>query len=462
MTSPPASQAETGDAAAHSRLDANQWVLAVGLVLGVTLVAFEVTAIITALPTITDELGGDSLYGVSLAIYTLANMVSLVVAGRLADRRGPAGVYAVSVLVFILGLVVAGAAPSMWILVLGRLLQGLGAGGFSPIAYMLVKRAFPADRQPMMYVYLSAGWVLPSLVGPLFGGLVTDAFGWRWVFYGIIPVAVAVGLAGVIPMRAYGPSPHEGDGDDRRIALMALVAAIGTGAVVLAVPSSSLAVALLGAAVGLVLAVPALRVLVPAGSFTGRPGYPAVLTVRLLAAATFIGVDSFIPLAADRIHGASPLVQGFVIVGATVSWTGGSVLAARWAGLTPARASRIGFVVMALSTVAVVPVLWDWWPLWAVFAAWTVGGVGMGILFNPTTVASMSYAEPGREGAVSGQVRLVDSLGYSIGYGIGGAFVAAADRGQFGLPLALGLCFAAAVAGCAAGAGVSRGVRAAE
>lgn len=462
MTSPPDSPATAGAAPARSPLDTTQWVLAVGLVLGVTLVAFEVTAIITALPTITDELGGDSLYGVSLAIYTLANMVSLVVAGRLADRRGPAGVYAVSVLVFVVGLLVAGAAPTMWILVLGRLLQGLGAGGFSPIAYMLVKRAFPADRQPMMYVYLSAGWVLPSLVGPLFGGLVTDAFGWRWAFYGIIPLAVAVGLAGVIPMRAYGPSPHDGDGDDRRIAVMALIAAVGTGAVVLAVPSSSLTVALVGSVVGIALAVPALRVLVPAGSFTGRAGYPAVLTVRLLAAATFIGVDSFIPLAADRIHGAAPLVQGFIIVGATVSWTGGSVLAAHWTGLTPAAASRIGFAVMAVSTVAVVPVLWDWWPLWAVFAAWTVGGVGMGILFNPTTVASMSYAEPGREGAVSGQVRLVDSLGYSIGYGIGGAFVATADRGQIGLPLALGMCFAAAVAGCVAGVGLSTGVRAAE
>jgi hypothetical protein len=83
----------------------------------------------------------------------------------------------------------------------------------------------------------------------------------------------------------------------------------------------------------------------------------------------------------------------------------------------------------------------------------------MGILYNPTTIASMSYAEPGREGAVSGQVRLIDSLGFSLGYGIGGAFIAAADRGQIELVTALGLGFASAIAAAALGMAASRGVR---
>ncbi len=461
MTSPPEHGTTSSDVASARppKLDTTQFVLAIGLVLGVTLVAFEVTAIITALPTITDELGGDSLYGVALAIYTLANMVSLIVAGRLADKHGPTGVYLISVAVFVVGLVVAGAAPNMWIVVLGRLLQGLGSGGFSPVAFILVKRAFPEQRQPMMYAWLSAGWVLPSLVGPLFGGLITDAFGWRWVFYGIVPVAVLVGLLGAIPMRAYGPSPHAGDGEDRRMGSLALIAAIGIGALVLALPASNFIVVVLGSLVGLAVATPALRRLLPAGSFTARPGFPAVLTVRLLAAAAFIGVDSLAPLAADRIHGASPLVQGFVIVGASISWTGGQMLSTRLTGLTVARASTIGFAVMGAATLAVVPIVWAGWPLWAVFVAWTVGGVGMGLLYNPTTVASMSYAEPGREGAVSGQVRLIDSLGFSLGYGVGGAFIAAADRGQIALVTALVLGFATAVTAAVVGLAASRGVR---
>ena len=58
----------------------------------------------------------------------------------------------------------------MWVVVLGRVLQGAGSGAFGTIAYLLVKRAFPDDRQPMMYAVLSAGWVLPSLLAPALAG----------------------------------------------------------------------------------------------------------------------------------------------------------------------------------------------------------------------------------------------------------------------------------------------------
>jgi MFS family permease len=98
-------------------LTRQQPTLAVGMVLGVTLVAFEMTAVITALPT-------------------------------MADRRGPARPYALSLATFITGLLVAAAAPNMGVMVIGRALQGAGTGGLAPIAYVLVTRAFPDDRQP--------------------------------------------------------------------------------------------------------------------------------------------------------------------------------------------------------------------------------------------------------------------------------------------------------------------------
>ena len=116
-------------------LTREQRTLAIGLVMGVTLVAFEMTAVITALPTISDELGGESLYGVALAAYTLADVVALVAAGELADRRGPTLPYVLSLCMFVIGLVVAASAPTMGVIVLGRALQGAGTGGLAPIAY---------------------------------------------------------------------------------------------------------------------------------------------------------------------------------------------------------------------------------------------------------------------------------------------------------------------------------------
>jgi MFS family permease len=444
-------------------LSSNQRLLAVGLVLGVTLVAFETTAVITALPTITDELHGDSLYGVALASYTLADVVALVAGGALADRKGPALPFVLAVMTFIAGLIVAGTATSMAIVVLGRVLQGAGTGGFAPLAYVLVKRAFPERRQATMYAVLSAGWVLPSLVAPFFAGFVTERFGWRWVFLGIIPLAVAVGALASRPMMAYGPVAPDDDGTAVRATtrlMWALAAATGVGAFAIGLRSGNVIVAGAITAAGVAVAIPALRRLLPPGFFSARRGMPAVLSARVLATAAFLGVDSFVPLAADRVHGATPLVQGLVIIGAALSWTLGQALMARRPDVDPRRAVALGFALLIAGTVLVLPVLWPAWPLWATFLSWPVGGLGMGILFNPTSVAAMSYAQGGNEGTVSSQVHLADSLGFSLMGACGGAIVAVADRTSLTLRGALGIEFGLAIACALAGVLAARHVAA--
>lgn len=450
--------ASVGVTAVTTSLAPGRRLLAAGLVLGVTLVAFETTAVITALPTITDELGGDSLYGVALAAYTLANLVSLVAAGALADRRGPALPFLLSVATFVAGLAVAGSATSMAMVVAGRTLQGAGTGGFAPIAYILVKRAFPEDRQAMMYALLSAGWVLPSLVAPAFAGAVTDQFGWEWVFLGIIPLAIGVGALASRPMLAFGPVSDPDPAAGQRV-LVAIAAAAGVGGIVVGLQAAHLAVAVTTTLAGVAVAVPALRRLLPPGTFSARDGLAAVLASRVLATATFLGVDSFVPLAADRVHGASAVVQGFVIVGAAIAWTAGQAIMARRPHVDPASAVRLGFALLAAGTLLVLPVLWSRWPLWATFLSWPVGGLGMGILFNPTTTASMSYATEGREGTVSSQTHLADALGFSLMGGLGGATVALADRSSLPLRGAIALNFTLAIVAATLGMVASRGVR---
>ncbi|MEP7046243.1 MAG: MFS transporter, partial [Ilumatobacteraceae bacterium] len=310
-----------------TRLDRQQRQLAVGLVLGVTMVAFEITAVLTTLPTITDQLHGDSLYGVALACYTLANLVALVVTGELTDRYGPAKPYLGSLAVFAAGLVVAATAPSMTMVVIGRTLQGAGTGGLAPIAYVLVKRVFPTDRQPSMYAYLSAGWVLPSLVAPAIAGTITDQFGWRWVFWLLLPLIPVVAFITVRPMRAH-VSTGTGEVRHSRIGA-AVLAAAGIGAFVTSLQFKNPFVAVGGALGGLIVGVPSLRRLLPAGVLRAARGLPAVVACRMIATAAFLGADSFIPLAADRIHGASPTLQGFTIIGASLSWTAGQWLISR-------------------------------------------------------------------------------------------------------------------------------------
>ncbi|MEY2524100.1 MAG: hypothetical protein QOJ66_2665 [Ilumatobacteraceae bacterium] len=427
-----------------TRLDRQQRLLAVGLVLGVTMVAFEITAVLTTLPTITDQLHGDSLYGVALACYTLANLVALVVTGELTDRYGPARPYLASLAVFAGGLIVAATATSMELVVVGRTLQGAGTGGLAPIAYVLVKRAFPGDRQPSMYAYLSAGWVLPSLIAPAIAGTITDGLGWRWVFWLLLPLIPVVAVITVRPMRAYVSS---GSGAVRHSRIgAAIFAASGIGTFVTSLQFRNPWAAVGGSVAGLAIGIPSLRRLLPAGVLRAVRGLPAVVACRIIATAAFLGADSFIPLAADRIHGASPTKQGFVIIGASLSWTGGQWFISRHPDIDPRRAVRWGFATMAVGLGASVPVLAAGWPLWATFFGWAIGGFGMGLLFNPTTVTAMSHADEGAEGLVSSQVNLADAIGFSTMGGIGGAMVALSQRTSLTLPGALGINFALAIA----------------
>ncbi len=446
-------------APAHQTLTTSQRPLAVGLVLSVTLVAFETTAVITALPTITDELDGLSLYGVTIAAYMLADLIALVWSGETADRRGVRLPFLICIGFFLAGLVVAATAQSMIVVVIGRFLQGAGSGGFAPLSYISVRRAFPESRQGTMYAALSAGWVLPSLIAPAVAGVITDTFGWRWVFIGITPLALTVALLTARAMGTIALPERDTERVPSRLP-RAVQAAAGVGLIAFGLQSHNPLVTAALALAGAFVAAPALRTLLPAGTFRARRGLPAILAVRFLATATFLGVDSFVPLAADRFHGARPIVQGFVVAGSAVAWSAGQAFAARrGTRLLPQRGASMGFGLLLMGVALTAPVLSSGWPLPLTFATWCIGGLGIGILFNPTTVASMSYAVEGHEGTVSSQVHLADSLGFGIMSVIGGATVAYADHTSLSLRGALGINFGLAATCACVGLFASRGIR---
>ena len=409
--------------------------LAVGLVLATSLVAFETTALLTALPTVSDDLNGDALYGATLAAYMLANIVGLIAVGEQVDRRGPRLPFLGCLTIFSIGLVVAGAASSMWIVLVGRVLQGAGAGGVAPLAYAVINRVWPTERQPRIFAWVSAAWILPSLVAPLVAGWLTSAVSWRWVFFGMLPLVAVTALV-TLPAMADVRAATRDDHFPTRIAT-AVRLSIGVGSIVAGVQNSRwwLAVALVIIGVG--LAVPAYRALMPTGALRARRGLPAIVATRTMATAAFLGVDSFVPLAADRIHGASATAQGFVIIGAALMWSLGSWLATRRTDIALHRSARLGFVLIAVAIVATFPVLDADWPLVVTFLTWSIAGLGMGLFFVPTSVAAMEYAEPGRDGTIGGQINLADSLGFALMGGIGGASVAVSDRTTWPLTDAL-------------------------
>jgi MFS family permease len=141
-------------------------------------------AVGTAMPSAVAELDGVAWYAWPFSAFLVTSVVGMVVGGEVGDRRSPRPGVLAGVLVFAAGLVVAGVAQHMAVLVLGRAVQGLGAGVVIVLLYVIAGQAYAAPLRPRLFGAFAAGWVLPALVGPLAAGLVTTHVGWRAVFLG--------------------------------------------------------------------------------------------------------------------------------------------------------------------------------------------------------------------------------------------------------------------------------------
>ena len=420
-----------------------------GLVLTITFVAAEALAVVTVMPVVARDLGGLSLYGWVFSAFMLGTVVGVVAAGREADRRGPIVPYLVGLVLFGAGLTVAGLAPSMPVLIVGRALQGLGAGAIPAVAYVAIGRSLPERLRAAMMAVLSTAWVAPGLAGPALSAEVARLFGWRWVFLGLLPF-VAVTGSFAIPALARLGRPEESAADGHRLLDGVWVAAGAgmflAGLTLVAGSGSTLAGAGLivaGAALGL----PMLRRLLPAGAFTARRGLPATILTRGLLTFAFFGADAYVTLSITTVRHQSTLLAGAAVTGSTVAWTAGAWIQARlsekWEGR---RLVRVGLVIILAGIAGMVLVLGPAIPVAVALAAWTVAGLGMGLAYAPIALMMLREAPRGREGWASASLSLADVLGTAMGVGVGGAAVAAVAGSQQALSAGVTIAFAAAAA----------------
>jgi MFS family permease len=427
--------------------------LTVGLVLSITFVASEALAVVTVMPLVAQDLGGLRLYGWVFSAFMLGSVVGIVAAGREADRRGPAIPFVAGLLLFGAGLAVAGLAPSMEVLVAGRVLQGLGAGAVPSVAYAAIGRSFPGPLQARMMAVLSTAWVVPGLAGPAVAAEVAHVFGWRWVFLGLLPVVAVAGAIAVPALVRLGP-PGAGPVQEHQLIHGIVVAAGATmilaGLTLIAGSGGTAAAGTAAAGAALIVAgvaagLPSLRRLVPAGTLSARPGLPATILSRGLLTFTFFGADAYVTLAITAVRHRSPLLAGIAVTGATLGWTAGAWVQARlsetWQGR---RFVRTGLVIVLAGIAGMVLVLQPSVPVAVGLAAWTVAGLGMGLAYAPLSLMMLRHASPGREGRASASLNLADVLGTALGIGVGGAAVAAGAGRN--LPLGIAAAFAASAA----------------
>jgi MFS family permease len=427
--------------------------LTVGLVLTVTLVAFESLAVSTVMPEVSDDLGGLGLYGWVFSGFFLGNLVGALMAGAAADRRGTAPPFVLGLALFALGVALAGAAPSMAVLVAARVLQGFGAGAIPAVAYTSVGRAYPPAIRPRVFAVFSSAWIIPGLLGPAAASALEHALSWRAVFWAILPLVLAAAVMTVPALRAAEVPAPPAAGDDTRAdetkrTRLAVLLAVGVGLVMAAPQAELVLLAALLVVGGVPLAVSAFLRLVPAGTLRAADGLPAAIASRGLLTFAFFGTDAFIPLAVTDARGQDTWVAGLALTVGTVTWTMASwVQQHRIHRDGPRRLVTIG-LLLAASGIGGGVLLLHGIPMPLGIACWGVAGFGIGLAYAPLSVTVLGLATPGSEGRASSSLQLCDVLGVAIGTGITGAVVELGDgRGwDVASSLTIGFTMMAAVA----------------
>lgn len=394
----------------------------VGLILIITLVAFEAMGLATALPTMVRELDAPRWYSWPFTVFMAASAVGTVVGGRVCDRRGPAAPLLTALPVFAAGLLVAGAAPTMTILLLARVLQGIGGGGVIVALYVMIARVYPDEHRPAAFGALSASWVVPALIGPAVAGLLTEYLSWRWVFLGLAPLVCLSALLLVPTVRRLGAGSEERSPGRRGLPPAAVGAAAGVVGLTWASQHPSLTSLFVGCLALLVLGT-CLRILLPAGTLLGRPGIPVMVLSRGLLAGVFFGAQAFVPLTLSTVHHYSPTVAGIPLTVGSLGWSLGAWWQSRQRAHSRESVVAMGFLLVGVAVAGLAVIAPSWGPHWLVFGFWFLGGTGMGLGIASTSVRVLSLSPPAERGFHSSALQISDMLGQAGLVGLGGVLV---------------------------------------
>ena len=417
-------QVATPSAAAPRILSSEYVWITIGACALVFLGAFESLAVTTVMPTVSADLDGDRLYALAFAGPLATGVIGMVIAGNWADRRGPVAPLYTAVGMFIVGLLIAGLAPTMEVLVAGRFAQGLGSGGLMVALYVVVARVYPQALHPAIFAGFAAAWVIPSLIGPTVAGAVTELWSWHWVFLGVV-ILVLVALLMVIP--ALRGLSNEGDATTPwafgRLGWSVLAAA---AVLALNLVGDIPGVGPVLAVVAVVVALIAVRPLVPRGTLRARRGLPSVILVRGVAAAGFFGAQVYLPYLLTDRYELSPTLAGLSLTGGALAWSVAATVQGRMgARLSSVTAVRLGTILVLLGILLTVATTGFRWDAVMVAVSWAIAGMGMGLMSPRTSALTLAMSTPENQGFNSGAMTVADSFGSALALAITGTLFTA-------------------------------------
>jgi EmrB/QacA subfamily drug resistance transporter len=393
------------------------------IMLPMFLAVVDQTIVATALPSMAASLGDVQRISWIVIAYLIAGTVAAPVYGYYGDLYGRRKVMFVALAVFIVASCLCAAAQSVLTLVLARVAQGLGGGGLMTLSQALIGETVPPRERARYQGYLAAVVVCSSTFGPVVGGLLTQAFGWRSVFFVNVPLGViAMVLARRLPSKT-------GTREIRRFDLIGLALFVCFAIPLLiglerlqAFDRSALALSAICAAIGIA----SLLLLLRHESRTPNPLFPVDLLKRpeiwhsdamaALHGAALVSLITFVPIYLRVVHGTSATQTGLLLLPLTAGIGFGSMITGRIVSRT-GRTMIVSTVGLAVVTLLLL--------IQAAFAAymtalqlsilWGITALFMGSVMGVVQVTVQNAAGRERLGAAAASVQLSRSIGASFG-----------------------------------------------
>ena len=428
-----------------------------GIAASAVVVAFDATIVSTSLPQVVQALDGMDLYAWAGTGYFLASAITILIFGRLGDLYGRKPLMIISMLFVVLGSVLCGLSQSMEQLIAFRVLQGLGGGMMIASTFAAPADLFPDPRRRVRWMLItSLTFAIASGVGPVLGGAITQALGWRAAFF-ITPIAALLGI-----FTTWRYFPWIKPARDAKLRLDWLGAALLT----LAVGAPLVGIELLTSmgesssrlwGLGLVVVgVVAAFLLVSVEKRAQTPIFPLrVLLTResrlLNLAGLFAGAVMFIlifylPLLLQDIFGYSPAHAGLLMTPLVAGTSVGSIVNGKLfpKQTEPGRLMVFGSVILALGCVLTLTFSASS-PAWWILLTLSICGLGLGFLLPNFTLFMQMLAEQRDVGVASALVQTTRALGSAFGTAVVGIVVARISI-IVGVQMGLVLCIAMSLA----------------
>lgn len=296
---------------------------------GTALHATNIYLSTTILPSVIEEIGGLSFYAWNTTLFMVASIIGSVLSRKILSKNGARASFRIAFLIFGLGTLICGLAPSMLVMLIGRTIQGFGGGIIFALAYAMIRLIFEERFWPKAFSLVSGMWGIATLLGPLLGGIFAEMNAWRYAFFCLLPLLFIFIFIGERTL------PTKNNSEETTVILTPWLKIGMITSAVLAIAISSLSQDIAYNAFGLVISLSLFGLLyflekkttnrlMPTGAYSLKNAagfYYGIISLLVISSS----LEVFIPYFLQTIQLINPFKAGFIAAFMAVGWTLGSL-----------------------------------------------------------------------------------------------------------------------------------------